>query len=184
MHWAIERILLGRPDRQTIAKYAKGNDRYLGAGILVSAALLGLAITQPMITATGYLALSGSYSLLRAMGEFLKTGQGTLALLVFGVTILFPVFFLSTAFDLWYKHELQEPKFARKARLLHQFSRLWFVVFAVVLAGIYFLMRAQTGVVLHVAIYYLVISLALQKLVTARMMPMINAVTFVDEEGD
>ena len=182
MHWAVERILVGRSDRQTISKYAQGGDRYLGAGLLVSAALLGLAVTQPMITTSGFAGLEGTYSLLSAAVELLKTGQGVLALLILALTILFPILLLSTAFDLWYKHELQEIKFVRKARLLRQLGRLWFVSFASILIAIYLLTRVGAGTILHLAVYYLVISLALQKLVVARMVPMINAVEFVDED--
>ncbi|MCF8466135.1 MAG: hypothetical protein K9G33_01915 [Sneathiella sp.] len=182
MHWVIERILVGRPDRQTISKYTQGADRYLGIMLLFSAALLGLAVTQPMITASGVLGLIGSHSLLTAAVELLKTGQGVLALLVLVLTVLLPIALLSTAFDLWYKHELQEVKFVRKARLLRQLGRLWFVSFASILIAIYLATRANAATILHLAVYYLVISLALQKLVVARMVPMINAVTFVDDD--
>ncbi|MEX0583076.1 MAG: paraquat-inducible protein A [Sneathiella sp.] len=184
MNWVIERILVGRPDRQTIAKYAKGSDRYLGVLLIVSAALLGLAMTQPMITTTGLSGLSGSHSLLTALPELLKGGQGGIAVLIAVITILLPILLLSTAFDLWYKYELADTKFLRKARLLQQLGRIWLLLLGLVLIAIYFAVLAEAETTLHLAVYYLVISLALQKLITARLQPMINAVRFVEGEED
>ncbi|MFC4273483.1 hypothetical protein GQF03_06820 [Sneathiella chungangensis] len=182
MHWAVERLLVGRPDRQTIAKYARGADRYLGAALLLSAALLGLAITQPLITTDGFLDLNGGYSLLTVMAEFFKAGRGGLAVLIALITIFLPILLLSTAFEIWYKYELKDDKFLRKARLLHQLGRLWLFILALVLIAIFMATRAEVAVTLHVGVYYLVVSLALQKLVAARLQPMINAVQFVESE--
>lgn len=184
MHWVVERILIGRPDRQTISKYAKGSDRYLGVLLIVSAALLGLAITQPMITTVGFLGLEGRYSLLTALPELLKSGQGGLAVLIAVLTIILPILLLSTAFDLWYRHELADAKFLRKSRLLRQLGRLWLMLLGLVLIFIYFAVQSGEGTTLHLAVYYLVVSLALQKLVAARLQPLINAVQFVEIEED
>lgn len=182
MHWVVERILVGRPDRQTIAKYAKSGDRYLGIILLISAALLGLAITQPMMTSDGFAGLNGSFSLLSGMAALLKNGQGGIALLIAVLAILLPVVLLSTAFELWYKYELTDSKFLRKAGLLRQLGKLWFCSLFVVGAMIYLSSRADTGLVLHAAVYYLIISLAMQKLVASRLQPLINSVKFVEEE--
>lgn len=182
MHWFVERILVGRPDQQTIAKYAKGSDRYLGVFLLISAALLGLALTQPIMTSQGFVGLDGSFSLLSAMAALLKGGQGGVALLIAVLSVLLPVVLLSTAFELWYKYELTDPKFLRKTQLLRQLGRLWYLSLLVIGAAIYLGSRADSGLVLHVAVYYLLISLAMQKLVAARLQPLINAVQFVDEE--
>ncbi|MBO0334236.1 paraquat-inducible protein A [Sneathiella sp. CAU 1612] len=182
MHWFVERILVGRPDRQTIAKYAEGSDRYLGVFLLISAALLGLALTQPIMTSNGFAGLDGSFSLLSAMAALLKSGQGGIALLIAVLSILLPIVLLSTAFELWYKYELTDAKFLRKTQLLRQLGRLWFLSLFVIGAAIYLGTRADSGLVLHVAVYYLLLSLAIQKLVAARLQPMINAVQFVDED--
>lgn len=184
MHWVVERILVGRPDRQTIAKYAKNGNRYLGIILLISAALLGLAITQPIMTSDGFAGLNGSFSLLSGMAALLKSGQGGIALLIAVLAILLPVVLLSTAFELWYKYELTDNKFLRKAGLLRQLGRLWFCSLFVIGAMIYLASRADTGLVLHAAVYYLIISLAMQKLVASRLQPLMNAVKFVEEEED
>ena len=184
MHWIVERILVGRPDRQTIAKYATGSDRYLGVILLLSAALLGLAITQPIITSNGFAGLEGSFSLLSVMAALLKGGQGGIALLIVLLAILLPIVLLSTAFELWYKYELTDAKFLRKANLLRQLGRLWFLSLFIVGGAFYLASRPDTGIVLHVAVYYLVMSLALQKLVASRLQPLINAIKFVEEEED
>ena len=182
MSWVKKRILLGRPDRQTIAKYAKGSDRYLGVLLIVSAAFL--AITQPMITTMGFSGLDGTYSLLTAIPELFKDGRGGLAVLIAVLTIILPIILLSTAFDLWYKHELSDSKFLRKSRLLKQLGRIWLILLGLVLIAIYYATQAGADTTLHLAVYYLVISLALQKLIAARLIPLINAVEFVEIEGD
>ena len=184
MSWVKKRILLGRPDRQTIAKYAKGSDRYLGVLLIVSAALLGLAITQPMITTMGFSGLDGTYSLLTAIPELFKDGRGGLAVLIAVLTIILPIILLSTAFDLWYKHELSDSKFLSKSRLLKQLGRIWLLLIGLILIAIYFATQAGADTTLHLAVYYLVISLALQKLIAARLIPLINAVELVEIEGD
>ncbi|MZR31249.1 paraquat-inducible protein A [Sneathiella litorea] len=184
MHWVVERILVGRPDRQTISKYANGADRFLGVVLLASAALLGVAITQPILTSFGFMGLNGSFSLVSGMAEFLKGGQGGIALLIAVFTILLPIMLLSTAFELWYKYELSDTKFVRKANLLRHFGRLWFLSFFTVVFAIYFTEQSDTGTILHITGYYLIVSLALQKLVAARIQPLINAVKFVEEVED
>ncbi len=100
MHWVLERIIVGRADRQTIAKYAVGPDRFLGVGLMLCAALLGLGVTQPLITSGGFMGLQGQYSLLALMAEFFKSGRGGLALSLAVLLVLLPVVLLSTAFDI------------------------------------------------------------------------------------
>ena len=182
MHWVVERILVGRSDRQTIAKYARGADKYLGVWLLVSAALLGLAITQPMVTTSGFLGLDGSFSLLSGMLALLSGGQGGLALLIAVITVALPILLLSSAFEIWYKYELSDEKFSRKTRLLFLLGRVWLLVLGLVLITIYLVSQAEKDTSLHFANYYLVISLALQKLVVARLKPMVSAVEFVVDE--
>ncbi len=132
----------------------------------------------------GFVGLEGSYSLLTALPELLKDGQGGLAVLIAVLTIILPILLLSTAFDLWYKHELADAKFLRKSRLLRQLGRLWLLLLGLVLIAIYYAAQAKGGTTLHLAVYYLVVSLALQKLVAARLQPLINAVEFVEIEED
>ncbi|WP_373085115.1 hypothetical protein [Sneathiella sp.] len=183
MHWAIEHLLVGRTDRQTISKYARGMDKYLGLLLTVSAALLGLAVSEPIVTTNALLGLDGTYSVLSGMVALLEAGQGAAAVMTLAVTLLLPVFLLSTAFDLWYKHELADPKFLRKAKLLKQLGNFWFIAVGSVLAAIYFIQRAPDSF-LHFAILYLLVAVTLSKLVLLRLLPMINAVKFVNDTGN
>lgn len=183
MHWALEQILVGRPGRQTISKYAKGQNKYLGLFLMISAAFLGLALTQPIATVTDFHSIRGSVSLLSAMISLLKTGQGGEALAVALIVVIIPVYLLSAAFDLWYKHELHGDKFERKASALLRMGRLWFLSAAGVIGGLYCLVAADQGSRFHYAVYFLLISLLLMKFVFLRLTPLINAIRFVDGSG-
>jgi uncharacterized paraquat-inducible protein A len=184
MNWFIERVLLGRADRQTISKYAKGTDRYLGIGIVVSAALLGIAATSPILTTVDFLGLTGSFSLIELMIDLVKGGQGAIAILTFVVSLLAPVFMLSGAFELWYKHELQGDAFEIKAGRLRQYGRYWYLMFLVLIIGLYAASHVGVDTVLHLPVYYLVLSSALIKLILARMTLLLNLVEFVSDDGD
>lgn len=181
MHWALERLLVGRADRQTIAKHARGKDRLIGIGTMASAALLGLALTQPLLTAEGFMGLAGDYSLLRLLGALWQGGNGLLVLIIALLVILLPVALLSLAFDIWYKHALTESGFLRKARLLRPLGRMLLPVILLVGAALYGADRAG-GTGLHIAAAYGLLSLALLKLILARLQPMIDSVRFVEEE--
>ncbi|PHQ68956.1 MAG: hypothetical protein COB93_09290 [Sneathiella sp.] len=184
MNWMLKQILVGREGRQTIAKYATGADQYLGVGLVLSAAALGLALTAPAITTTGYLGLMGTYSLLDMIMPLMKGGQGNAAIFIVVVALLLPIIFLSSAFEVWYKHELQGDKFERKAARLRQYGKLWFLEFAALLFGLYTVLTADADIVLHLPVYYLMISLGMQKLVFTRLSLMIASVKYVeDEEG-
>tara|TARA_R100000005_G_scaffold53523_1_gene26232 strand:- start:577 stop:1128 length:552 start_codon:yes stop_codon:yes gene_type:complete len=181
MHWVLERIIVGRADRQTIAKYAVGPDRFLGVGLMLCAALLGLGVTQPLITSGGFMGLQGQYSLLALMAEFFKSGRGGLALSLAVLLVLLPVVLLSTAFDIWYKYELASDKFLRKSALLRHLARAILLVLALLIGALVFVGQ-QAAITLHLAAYYLVITLALQRLAAARLQPLLNAVQFVEED--
>ncbi len=181
MHWALEQLLVGRADRQTIAKYATGADRMLGILLMLSAALLGLALTQPLLTAGGFMALAGEYSLLELIKALFLSGRGAMALIIALFVIVFPVVLLSLAFDVWYKFELGGDKFERKSARLRALGRLVLPVFALIPIALYLAGR-EADVILHGAGLYLVASFALLKIATARMQPLTRAVRFVDAE--
>jgi len=182
MHWSLEYILVGRPDKQTISKYAKGRDRYIGVGLLVSAALLGIALSQSIITVQNFHDLNGPYSLVDGMIELFKKGKAAIAMVVLVTTIIVPIITLSSAFELWYKHELHSDRFSYKAQRLRRYGRLWYLVFGSVLIGIYLIQNSEIEAVIHAPVYYLTVSLALQKLAIARMEPLINTVQFVEDD--
>jgi uncharacterized paraquat-inducible protein A len=182
MHWVLENILVGRSDRQTISKFAKGRDRYAGVGLLASAALLGIALSQSIVTVQDFHDLNGSYSLIDGMVALFKSGQAAVAMLILVTTIIVPIITLSSAFELWYKHELQSDRFSYKAQRLRRYGRLWYLVFGSVLIGIYLIQNSEIEAVVHAPVYYLTVSLALQKLVIARMEILLNAVQFVEDD--
>ena len=182
MHWSLEYILVGRPDRQTISKFAKGRDRYIGVGLLVSAALLGMALSQSIVTIQNFHDLNGSFSLIDGMVALFKTGQGAVAMLILVTTIVVPIITLSSAFELWYKYELQSERFSNKAQRLRRYGRLWYLIFGSVLIGAYLIQNGEIEAVIHAPVYYLTVPLALQKLAIARMEPLISAVQFVEDD--
>ncbi|USG60364.1 paraquat-inducible protein A [Sneathiella marina] len=182
MHWSLKNLLVGRPDRQTISKFAKGRDRYIGVGLLVSAALLGIALSQSIVTVQNFHSLNGSYSLIDGMVALFKTGQAAIAMLILVTTIVVPIITLSSAFEIWYKHELQSERFPHKAQRLRRYGRLWYLVFGSVLIGIYLIQNSEIEATIHAPIYYLTVSLALQKLALVRMEPLINSIQFVEDD--
>jgi uncharacterized paraquat-inducible protein A len=182
MHWIVEKILVGRPDKQTLSKFAKGRDHYLGAGLLVSAALLGVALSQSIVSVQNFNGLNGSYSLIDGMITLFKSGQPAVAMVILVTTIIVPIITLSSAFELWYKYELQSDRFPHKAQRLRRYGRLWYLVFGSVLIGVYLIQNSEIEAVIHAPVYYLTVSLALQKLVITRMEPLINAVQFVEDD--
>lgn len=184
MQGILKRILVGREDRQTISKFATGIDRFLGVGLIVSAALLGMALTRPVLQTDSYLDLSGTYSLIDAMTALLKAGHGLASVLILISAILIPILLLSSAFDLWYKHELQGSKFEAKAARLQQFGRLWFLSAAIILFGLYAVMTMGQGNQLLSSAYYLIVSVMLLKLVLLRLRQLISAVQFVEDDDD
>ncbi len=184
MQGILKRLLLGREDRQTISKFATGADRSLGVCVLVAAALLGMALTRPVVQTDMFLDLSGSYSLIDAMTALLKAGHGLAAVLILISTILIPILLLSAAFDLWYKHELQGSKFEAKAARLQQYGKLWFLAAGIIVFGLYTIMTTGEGVLLLTPVYYLIVSIMILKLILIRLTQLINAVRFVDDDGE
>lgn len=179
----LERFLVGSNLRQTLSKYAKGLDRYLGVATVVSAALLGLAVTAPIGTSDNFLTLSGPITLFSGVAELFKVGQGTYALMAGVLFIALPILNISTAFDLWYKHPLQSDKFEKFVRRASACGRLWFLLVLATIALIYKINTSEGGIV-YPPIYYLLVSVLLQKFVLTRMSRMAAVVQFVEVEKD
>ncbi|WP_169568485.1 hypothetical protein [Sneathiella limimaris] len=183
MHPLLERFLIGSPYRRTIAKFAKGVDRYLGAITILAAALLGLGLASPVGYATGFYGISGKIVLVSDIVILMKSGQGSVALMVGLLFILLPILNISTAFDLWYKHPLDGEKFEKFNRRANLCGRLWYLGVLSIGALIYKLNTASDGVI-YPAIYYLLMSSLLQKFILTRLTRLTALVTFVDKELD
>ncbi len=178
----MERFLVGRSDRQTIAKHATGRDRYIGVLALLSAALLGMGVASPFVTMDGFFGLTGQYSLFTATVDYMQAGQGAYAIaiaLLFGVI---PGFSIATVFDLWYKYQLYEEKTERVISRAHLCSKLWFLVVLAMTALIYYAKTSSPDAELHLAVYYLVMSLTLQKLMLIRLNGLLSSIQYVEED--
>ncbi len=183
MNELLNRILVGSGSRQTLSKYAKGLDRYLGVATVVSAALLGLAVAAPIGASDNFLTLSGRITLFSGVGDLFKGGQGTYAIAAGILFIALPILNISTAFDLWYKHPLEGEKFEKFARRANACGRLWFLLMLAVIGLIYKINISEGGVV-YPPIYYLLVSVLLQKIVLTRMSRLAAVVQFVEVEKD
>ncbi len=181
MHWAVERLISGRAERQTISKHAKGPDRFLGILTIVSAALLGFGIAAPFATVEGFFGLTGQYSLFTAALEFLKAGNATYAMGILVVFVLIPVLSIATAFDLWYKYQMQDEKFQKILSRSVACGRLWFFVMLGAISLVYYTKMSSTGAILHPSVYYLLVSVMMQKLILTRIARLASAIKFVDE---
>ncbi len=176
-----ERFLVGRSDRQTIAKHARGMDRYVGVLTLFTAALLGLGSAAPFATVQNFYGLNGQFSLLTAALELFKAGDTVYAA---GIAILFaviPVFSIATVFDLWYKYALHEEKTERIIARAKLCGRLWFFVMLATISLVYYTQTSSADAVLHPPVYYLVVSVLIQKLILSRVSRLLASVQYVEE---
>lgn len=184
MHWIVERALVGRKDRKTIAKTAIGWDRFTGLFLIISAALLGAGIAMPAMSVTEMLGLSGSFSIIDLVLALFKSSQGGIALALTLILIVVPCLITASAFDIWYKYALETEIFERRYRRMVKFSRLWFVSVAVMAGGIYYAKTSLPDTVLFPAVYGLALALIVQKLATGRIIRLVSAIKFVDPSED
>jgi len=177
----LERLLIGRSGRQTISKYAQGIDRYLGVMTIISAALLGGSLSSPIGFSENFLGLQGQIAIFPSLLTLFKNGMGGPAVLgavVFGVL---PILSISTAFEIWYKHPLQGDKFGKYARRITIFNGLWLLLAAALVGLIYMLNTSEQGR-LYMPIYYLLVSVMMQKIILMRLKRMVALVQFVDDD--
>ncbi len=183
MHPLYQRFLVGSPYKNTLSKHASGVDKYLGVATILAAAFLGLGITSPLANSDDFYGLSGSFSLISAVTDLMKLGAGSYAL---GIGVLFvalPILNISTAFDFWYKHPLDSEKFDRFFRRVNACNRLWFIMFGAAAFLVYAINTSPSGII-YPPIYYLIISILLQKFALIRMSRMASVVQFVEDDGD
>lgn len=178
MHWFLQRVLVGISHKQTIAKYSKGLDQSLGVLTVISAALLGVGVAAPFATVVNFYGLVGEYSIFTGVMELLKIGKGGAALGGAAIIIMLPVYGISTAFDLWYKHVLQSAKFEKASGRSALCGYLWFVTFGAASALIFFVQTSSSDVILHPSVYCLLLSLILQKITLTRITRLISLVQF------
>lgn len=183
MHPLLERILVGSPYRQTLSKHARGLDRYLGVVTLLSAAFLGLAVASPIGASDDFYGISGPFTLFDGVIDLMKSGFGSYALAGAVLFIALPILNISTAFDLWYKHSLDSEKFDKFARRASACGRLWFVLIAGSAALVYTLNTSEGGIV-YPPIYFLLVSIVLQKFILTRMSRMAALVQVVEDDGN
>ncbi|MBL4667635.1 MAG: hypothetical protein JKY04_09665 [Sneathiella sp.] len=124
--------------------------------------------------------LDGSLTVFTGLIDLLKIGQGSYAM---GGAVLFialPIFCISTSFDLWYKYEIHGEKFDRYVSRAAACSRLWYLLAIGSVGFIYLLKTSENGVV-YLPVYYLLMSVMLQKLILTRISRLTAAAKFVDE---
>lgn len=184
MHWIFERALIGRQDRNSIAKTARGWDRFTGVLLIASAALLGAGIAMPVMATTEFFGLAGTYSIIDLVIAFFKTGRAGIALAVALILILTPCIIAATAFDIWYKYGLETELFERRFNRMVKFSRLWLLSAAVLGGGLYYAKMILTDTVLYPALYGLILALIVQKLATGRIIRLVSQVKFVNSPED
>ncbi len=173
----INTFLVGMAHRNTIAKHSQGLDRYLGALTMLAAACLGIAIFTPIATIPEFKGLVGTLAILDAVVALFKANQLPDAAVLGLAFVLWPVYTLSVAFDLWYKHPVQEEKFMRAAGRVRFFGRIWYIIALLTVGGVY-LIQVEAGGVVHMPVYALILSVILQKLCFTRMLGMVNRIQF------
>lgn len=180
MQELIERFLVGRSGRQTIAKYAKGKDRYVGLLTLVSAALLGMGVAAPFATVENFYGLEGQFSVVTGSLALLKSGYGAYALIAIVLFIAIPVFSIATVFDLWYKYDLQNEKLERLITRARACGKFWFLVMLGTISLVFYVKISSSETIMHLPVYYLLLSVILQKLVISRVSGLFAIVKFED----
>jgi len=177
----VNTILIGMAHRNTIAKYAVGLDRYVGLLIVLAAASLGMAIFMPIATVESFRGLTGTFAILDAIKAlYVNQDMGGMAIL-FLAGILWPVLSLSIAFDLWYKHPVQEAKFLKNAPRIRFFGRMWFML-ALLVVGFVYVIQFEAGGKVHLPIYFLLLSVILQKLCITRIQGLLDRIQFEEVE--
>lgn len=183
MHPLLNRILVGSPYRQTLSKYAKGIDRYLGVATVLSASFLGLAVASPIGASDDFFGIKGPFNLFDGIVDLMKTGYGSYALAGGVLFIALPILNISTAFDLWYKHGLDSDKFDKFSRRASACGRLWFILITGCVVFVYKL-NTSTGGIVYPPIYFLLVSIGLQKFVLTRMSRMAALVQVIEDDGN
>ena len=179
----LKTILVGMGHRNTIAKYAAGMDRYVGLLIALAAAFLGMAIFMPIATVENYRGFTGTFSILDAVKILFSNQDMTGMIVVLLAAILWPVLSLSIAFDLWYKHPVQEAKFLKNAPRIRFFGRIWFIL-ALLAVGFIYLVQFEANGKVHLPVYFLLLSVILQKLCLTRMQGLLDRIQFQEVSED
>lgn len=175
-------LLVGMGHRSTIAKFSTGLDRYVGVLLVVAAATLGMGIFMPIATVENLRGLTGTLAILDAISGLYRLNDIGGAAILTIVAAIWPVYSISIAFDLWYKHPLHEDKFLKTAPRIRFFGRIWYLL-ALSAVGFVYLVQFDGGGKLHLPIYFLLLSVILQKLCFTRIQGMINRIQF-DEKDD
>ncbi len=182
MKEVLNTFMIGMAHRNTIAKYAVGGDRYVGLLLVLAAAMLGMGIFMPIATVEDYRGLTGTLSVLDAVKALYGQQDMGGVIVLFLVGILWPVLSLAVAFDLWYKHPIQEAKFLKNAPRIRFFGSVWFVL-AVLVVGFIYQVQFEAGGKVHLPFYFILLSVILQKLCFTRIQLLLNRIQFeeVDE---
>lgn len=182
MQQFIERILVGKSNKQTIAKHASGLDRYTGVLTIAAACLLGMGVASPIATVEDFYGLTGQFSLFTAAMKLLEIGRGSYAITLAVIFGVIPIFSISTVFDLWYKYELHLEKTERVIPRAGFCSRIWFLVMLTTLALIYYVSQSSESAMIHMAMYYLLLSVFLQKITLSRLTGLLNKIKYVRDD--
>ena len=169
-HRLIERLLVGRPERNGLGQHARGFDKLTGLLINAAAALLGAGLTLPVIRVDTFYIFTDQYSLLQAILELYGAGEYLLTFIVAVFTIVFPTYKIATSFDLWYKTDVSSPLFERRQHRLELLGK-WSMldVFIVALTIFWIRLSAIADAEVHIGLYFFVASVLLSMITVHRL---------------
>lgn len=111
-----------KSERDTLATSSSGADRWMGAWLVLSAALLCAGLFLPAVTVRR-LFLSEEYSLAGGVYKFLIDGDWFLFLITFAFTMLFPIGKVAVCLALWFLSPRGSERSAKLAGTLASLSK-------------------------------------------------------------
>lgn len=156
----------------SLAAGARGADRCLGWLILLTALLLALGWTLPIMTVDTLLFFKERISILRGVAVLWAEGHVLLFVIVFVFSVVFPALKLIFALYLWYRADAAGAALARTLGWMEAFGR-WSMldVFVVALTVVAVQISLINDVTLHAGLYLftaaIVLSIAAVQRITA-----------------
>jgi len=159
-----------RPPAISLSALADGPDRWLGWGAILAAVLLVAGWVLPIMTVERLLFLSREISILQGVGELWSEGEGFLAIVIGGFSILLPAVKLALALYLWFHAEAGSRRLRHALGLLELAGR-WSMLDVFVVALLVVAIRTSLidDVTVHPGVYVFTGAIVLSLVVVQRM---------------
>lgn len=137
---------------------------------ILSAVLLVLGATLPLLTVSKLIFVTNQVSLVQGVFELLLEGQFLVFLIVFAFSIVLPIVKMYFLFEVIFLHSLHSEKVKRSIRLMHDFGR-WAMLDVMVVAVLIVTVKlgALASVEVHSGMYIFGASVLIAMYLTQRV---------------